>query len=216
MNSKPKDRKERRAARRKAHILEAAARVFAEKGFHRTTTKEIAEAADVAEGTLYNYFDSKDDLLLSLIDSLADLRGRLDVYDHMLDVDVRQAFSELMFQRLSAVQDQNEFLFAVLPEMLSTPTLRERYRQQIMIPALRDLEKHFQARVEREQIAPIDVTLISRTLAALGFGLEIMALVGDEATQTLWRDPERLSALLTRMMFDGLLSRPDSPDEASG
>ncbi len=47
-------RRERRIAARKEQILDAAAQVFAAKGFHRATTKEIAEAADVSEGTIYN------------------------------------------------------------------------------------------------------------------------------------------------------------------
>ncbi|MFL7790868.1 MAG: helix-turn-helix domain-containing protein, partial [Anaerolineae bacterium] len=41
---------------RRNQILDAAAAVFAEKGFHRTTTKEIASRAGIAEGTIYNYF----------------------------------------------------------------------------------------------------------------------------------------------------------------
>ena len=53
-------RRERRIANRRTLILEAAARLFAEKGFHRTTTRDIAEAADVSEGTLYNYFENKE------------------------------------------------------------------------------------------------------------------------------------------------------------
>lgn len=53
-----------RAARRSA-ILEAAIQVFAENGFFAARTREIAARAGVAEGTLYLYFESKDDLLLT-------------------------------------------------------------------------------------------------------------------------------------------------------
>ena len=171
MDSELSSRQERRAARRKMQILEAAATVFAKKGFHRATTKEIAEAADVAEGTIYNYFESKDDLLISLIDWLSDLQGRREIYDETLDADVRQSFYHLMFQRLTAVQAQNVFFFAVLPEILSTPHLRELYRQRVMVPAMRDLEEHFQARVERNQIGAVDVPIVVRVLGALGLGL---------------------------------------------
>ena len=47
---------------RRNQILDAAARVFADKGYHRATTKRIARQAGVSEGTIYNYFDSKGDL----------------------------------------------------------------------------------------------------------------------------------------------------------
>ena len=60
-------RKQRRTAAKRELILEAAGRLFAEKGYHRTTTKDIAEASDVSEGTIYNYFSSKEDLLFGIL-----------------------------------------------------------------------------------------------------------------------------------------------------
>jgi len=50
-----------------AKILEAAKRLFAEKGFAGTTTRDIASAADTATGTLFNYFPSKEALAMSLV-----------------------------------------------------------------------------------------------------------------------------------------------------
>ncbi|MBI5025776.1 MAG: TetR/AcrR family transcriptional regulator [Nitrospirae bacterium] len=49
-------------------ILKAATRVFARKGYHASRTVEIANEAGVAEGTLYNYFKSKEDLLISIFE----------------------------------------------------------------------------------------------------------------------------------------------------
>src|SRR5687768_16806870 len=45
-------------------ILRAALDLFAEKGFYRTTTKAISKKAGIAEGTLFNYFETKEDLAL--------------------------------------------------------------------------------------------------------------------------------------------------------
>jgi len=61
-----KSKDEERIKARRAQILEAAAALFSEKGFHSATTKEIAAAAGVSEGTLYNYFKDKRDLLISI------------------------------------------------------------------------------------------------------------------------------------------------------
>ena len=55
---------ESREARRRA-ILESAVRVFAEHGFFAARIRDIAAGAGVAEGTIYLYFDGKDDLLLT-------------------------------------------------------------------------------------------------------------------------------------------------------
>jgi TetR/AcrR family transcriptional regulator, fatty acid metabolism regulator protein len=48
--------------------MDAAIKVFAERGFHTATVAEIARAAGVADGTIYLYFKSKDDLLLRVFD----------------------------------------------------------------------------------------------------------------------------------------------------
>src|SRR5215212_8725016 len=45
-------------------ILRAALDLFAEKGFYRTTTKAISKKAGIAEGTLFNYFETKEDLAI--------------------------------------------------------------------------------------------------------------------------------------------------------
>ena len=58
----------RSAPGKRARILDAAIKVFAERGFHTATVAEIARAAGVADGTIYLYFKGKDDLLLRLFD----------------------------------------------------------------------------------------------------------------------------------------------------
>ncbi|MDY6849666.1 MAG: TetR/AcrR family transcriptional regulator [Thermodesulfobacteriota bacterium] len=52
---------------RKRDILQAAQRLFAEKGYHGTPTSEIATLAGVAQGTLFYHFKSKEGILLSLL-----------------------------------------------------------------------------------------------------------------------------------------------------
>ncbi len=51
---------------RRTQILTAAARVFADKGFDRATVTEIARAAQLSEGSIYNYFRSKEELLIHI------------------------------------------------------------------------------------------------------------------------------------------------------
>lgn len=55
---------------RQAQIVEAARRVFREKGFHPATVREIGAAAGLTQGTLYNYARSKDDILFLVLDAL--------------------------------------------------------------------------------------------------------------------------------------------------
>ncbi|MDP3273778.1 MAG: TetR/AcrR family transcriptional regulator [Deltaproteobacteria bacterium] len=67
---------------KRERILRAAVKVFAKKGFYASRVSEIAKAAGVADGTIYLYFESKDDVLESLFEERSErllevLRGEL-------------------------------------------------------------------------------------------------------------------------------------------
>lgn len=57
-----------RGGDKRERILDAAVRVFAKKGFYATRVSEVAKAAGVADGTIYLYFRSKDEILVSLFE----------------------------------------------------------------------------------------------------------------------------------------------------
>jgi AcrR family transcriptional regulator len=61
------ERKEREKEHRKEEILDAAQKVFFEKGLFVSTMEEIAEAAELSKGTLYLYYKSKEDLYLAVM-----------------------------------------------------------------------------------------------------------------------------------------------------
>ncbi|MBE2280525.1 MAG: TetR/AcrR family transcriptional regulator [Ignavibacteriaceae bacterium] len=60
-------RKERERAFRRQEIMNAAKPLFASKGFNQTTLEEIAESAEFGKGTLYNYFENKEEIYFSVI-----------------------------------------------------------------------------------------------------------------------------------------------------
>lgn len=60
-------RLERRKARTRAAILDAATRLFTEVGYHETSMQDVARIADVGVGTLYGYFESKEDLFRAVL-----------------------------------------------------------------------------------------------------------------------------------------------------
>src|ERR1700751_4817510 len=59
------DRRQRRSAEIRERLFHAALKLFAEKGFAETTVEDITNAADVGKGTFFNYFPSKDHILLA-------------------------------------------------------------------------------------------------------------------------------------------------------
>ncbi|MFB5193801.1 TetR/AcrR family transcriptional regulator [Neobacillus sp. KR4-4] len=61
---------ERLVQKRRDQMIKGAVSLFKEKGFHRTTTREIAKAAGFSIGTLYEYIRSKEDVLYLVCDSI--------------------------------------------------------------------------------------------------------------------------------------------------
>ncbi len=61
-------RRERRKVEVRNRLIESAISLFSEKGFNETTVEDITEAADVAKGTFFNYFPSKEHVLGALVD----------------------------------------------------------------------------------------------------------------------------------------------------
>jgi TetR/AcrR family fatty acid metabolism transcriptional regulator len=58
----------KKASDKHRRIIEAAVKVFAKNGFYNSKVSEIARAASVADGTIYLYFQNKDDILISLFE----------------------------------------------------------------------------------------------------------------------------------------------------
>ncbi|MGE6257843.1 TetR/AcrR family transcriptional regulator [Heyndrickxia sporothermodurans] len=73
---------ERLVNMRRTQMIRGAVSLFKEKGFHRTTTREIAQAAGFSIGTLYEYIRTKEDILYLVCDSIYDqVRDRLQGMD---------------------------------------------------------------------------------------------------------------------------------------
>ena len=140
-------------AARRNQILDAAAGVFAEKGFHPTTIRDIAQAAGIADGTIYNYFENKTALLIGILDRMrASIQQDADFSD-VNPADVRRFMRAYLWQPLLALKANNFELFrVVMSEIMVNHELRERYYQQILEPMLIGAEILLQTWVDQRLI----------------------------------------------------------------
>ncbi len=189
------------AARRK-QILDAATQVFAEKGFHRATIKDIARVAGIADGTLYTYFPSKAEVLLAILHRLNETTERERQLVPEREQDLRSFFATYLRQRMALLWPNAEVFRAVLSEMLIDEELRDQYYQQVLVPTFTIAEHAFQTQHGTGQIRSIDVSLTARAIAGLLLGLLTLQLLGDETIAQRW---EELPDVLTSLLFDGLL-----------
>lgn len=94
----PPDRRQRRSADIRERLFRAALKLFAEQGFAETTVEDITNAADVGKGTFFNYFPSKDHILI--------------------------AFSEMQVSKLQAAVDSMRERRQPIPDFLAELTVR--------------------------------------------------------------------------------------------
>lgn len=101
---------ERLIQKRRDQMINGAVRLFIEKGFHRTTTREIARAAGFSIGTLYEYIRTKEDVLYLVCDRIYDqvrerLQKILDTKPQTTIEDLRQAIANY-FRVVDEMQDE--------------------------------------------------------------------------------------------------------------
>src|SRR3954466_16309109 len=65
-------RREERKAQNRAKLLDAARKVFAEKGLGEATARDIVRETDLASGTFYNYFTDKEDAFRAVLEEMAE------------------------------------------------------------------------------------------------------------------------------------------------
>ena len=200
-DGEPNTRRQKQLAERVEKILESASRLFAEKGFHRTTTKEIAEAADVAEGTLYNYFENKNELLFEILSRLTESQGNHAQMDGSVLHDPRQFFIAMLKSRQISSEKNTAMQQAILSEILVDAELRKRYYSELVEPTLTMLEKQLQMRVMLGQIRPLDILLAARFITSLWTGLFILQILGDPWLATDW---DAFAQESTTILFDGI------------
>lgn len=189
-----------RIDRRRAQILAAASRVFARQGFHRTTVREIAREAGLADGTIYLYFASKRELLLALLGQLGRVDERPADFAAMAGVDARTFIDAYLRRRFADLGEWRQLFAAVIPEVLADAGLRAAQIAQAT-PAFEAAEAELARRMEAGELPRRDPALATRVVASTIIGLLVFDVMGDPVVRARWED---LPAFLAGLWFDGL------------
>jgi len=192
-------------AEREAQILDAATRVFASKGFRAATTREIAAEAGVSEGTIYNYFDSKYDLLIAMSQRLA--LESLQQLDHLPpEEDVRAYITALVTDRFDLLVKHIDLIRALMPEVLVDDDLRQAYVEQVLSPALSYLGQYIESRTEAGVFREMKADIVGRAMigAVMSFGY----LWLRQPSELDQRSQEELVSEVVGLFLDGLRVRP--------
>jgi len=198
-----KERRGRRAENKdktKQAILAAALHLFADKGFYHTTTKAISRKAGIAEGTLFNYFETKEDLALYFFER--ELDAVIEWYEG--DRRIRRA---ALPEKLFAIIQQSLDRLAPYEEFLGAVYLRSLIPASKLSPwNLQSQERHLRyLRFIRDILADAEAAKeIPRfgDFGAYAFGLLHLAMI-THWLQDRSRGKEETLALLDRCLKMG-------------
>jgi AcrR family transcriptional regulator len=103
------ERKEREFNMRRAEILKQAEKVFAVKGFHNVTMAEIATASGFSTGSLYQFFEGKENLYTTMISEKLDLmhaevRKKTNAVGNIMD-----KIETLVYAHLQFIEENKDF-----------------------------------------------------------------------------------------------------------
>lgn len=197
-------RRQRRIERRRQEIMAAAVRLFAEKGYAHTTTKEIAEAADVAEGTLYNYFAGKREILLAVIaETQAAIEVVLNESESLVAradiVNVVATLFDLVVSRLAFVRT-----------LMTEAWLDNVILQDFVVERVQQLDRRIQGfiveRIEAGAYRDINPALVSRMLMGMFIAAVIPVLRGVIPPPTV-EERCALAEELVDLILDGIRVR---------
>ncbi len=188
-------------------LLDAAARVFAERGYRGASVEAIAAAAGVTKGALYWNFESKSDLFFSLLEERVDQRVRLLV-DAAEAIAGEDAVTPLVSREISSIADEQRQLHLLTHEYWSLaardPELGARYAERQR--SLRELISH--ALVAHHEATCVVLTHDPMELAtavlALATGLGMDRIIDPDAV------PDSLFGEMLQLIYDGLVLRSAS------
>ncbi len=130
----------------KRAILSAALKLFAEKGFYNTSTRAISRKAGIAEGTLFNYFETKEDLALYFFErELDEVIGWYEENPRMERATLPEKLFAIIHHSLERLEPYEEFIGAVYLRALAPSSklspwrIRNRAREMRYLAFLREI-----------------------------------------------------------------------------
>ncbi len=198
---------------RQAQILNAAMKVFAKKGFERATIKDIAKEARVAEGSIYNYFKSKTDLLISiprrLVQPTLESVSALDQLDATQPLSPEQAFTRIGYLLVSLFQENAPLMRVLFSSVLSMkPATRELFAERVVLYLIGRVEEAFQKLNERGMFRPdLNLRLVPRMFVGMLFPT-IMLKEIFQAPSLAGTDYDQVIANAVQLFLHGALAEP--------
>ncbi len=191
----------------RTRILKAAQRLFANKGFEGTTTASLAQAAGVAEGTLFRHFPNKKAILIEVatdgwVEILTDLLTALS------EMGSYKAVAQVMRRRMLNVRENADMMRVCFMEAQFHPELRDRIQSEVISKMTDVAEAFFQTAMDRGIYRPMNPKIVAQIFlgmfAVAGFSQDTILEPGA-SPQTM----QEMAEGLADIFLNGVLNKDE-------
>jgi AcrR family transcriptional regulator len=164
-----KPRWERRKDARPQELLAAAIDLFVERGFASTRLEDVARRAGVSKGTLYLYFENKEELFKAVVrTSIVPVIGEAELSIAEFEghsAELLKSVIHSWWMRLGATKASG-IIKLVMAEAGNFPELAQFYQDEVITRGTRMISSLVERAIARGEFRPVDVTLVTQVLIA--------------------------------------------------
>ena len=147
-------------------ILKAAQKLFARRGYDGTTTRDLAQEAGVAEGTLFRHFENKKAILIEVatqgwIEILTDLLTELS------EMGSYKAIAQVMRRRMLNLHQNADLLKVCFMEAQFHPDLRDRIQTEVIVKMTDVAEAFFQTAMDQGIYRQMNPRLVAQVFLGM-------------------------------------------------
>lgn len=193
--ARPRGKREQNKQANRGAILEAAQRLFLERGYDAVTIRDVIRQTELASGTFYNYFRTKEDVLRALVEEhvqaltaeLRRVRGAARSLDEFVQGAYLAAFTAIA---------EDPVLYNLM--MRNESAVRSLYAESVMGLSTRALRDDIQDAIRRGIMPPLDAGYLAA--AFFGAGYEMGRILAESPR----KDPAAAAAFATRLFLGGV------------
>lgn len=193
--ARPSGKREQNKQANRAAILDAAQRLFLERGYDAVTIRDVIRQTGLAAGTFYNYFDAKEDLLRALVEDriqamtqeLRRVRGAARSLDEFVQGAYLAAFTAIV---------QDPVLYNLM--LRNEAAVRSLYQDAVMGLSTRALRDDIRDAIRRGIMPALDADYLAA--AFFGAGYEMGRILAESPK----KDPAAAAAFATRLFLGGI------------
>ncbi|PTM56799.1 TetR/AcrR family transcriptional regulator [Desmospora activa] len=155
---------------RRAQIIRGAQKLFMRKGFHKTTTREIARECGLSIGTMYEYIQSKEDVLYLVCDHIhSELETRLKEALSVTETG-RESLNRAMAQHFKVMGELSDWVLLIYQETKSLP----KKARSVILQREKEVTALFEEILQRGiqdntlRLDPSSVSLMAHNIMVLG------------------------------------------------